>query len=83
MKKCPSGKRGYVSEQLAEEALLGAHIHFEYRRGTGPVSFYRCDDCGDFHLTSTGTMNQALADAMASGRLKREQDAKRWEDKFR
>jgi hypothetical protein len=83
MKKCPSGKRAFANEQLAEEALLGAHIHFDYRRGNGPVSYYQCSDCAELHLTSTGAMNPRLAEAIANGSLKRDKEARRWEDKFR
>lgn len=82
-KDCSSGKRAYATEQLAEEALLGAHVHYDYRNGSGPVSFYLCSDCGAYHLTSTGAMNPRLADAIANGSLKRDKEARRWEDKFR
>lgn len=81
--KCPSGKRVYSSEALAEDALLEAHIQFDYRPGYGPIAVYRCEDCGQFHLTSKGTMNTRLAESIRNGYLKKQRDSIRWEQQFK
>ncbi len=83
MKKCPTGKRLYHSEQLAEDALIEAHIHFDYRSGGGPIAVYRCEDCGDYHLTSRGPMNERLARLLDKGEIQKQKEASRWQDKFK
>jgi len=83
MKKCPTGKRLYHSEQLAEDALIEAHIHFDYRAGGGPVAVYLCDECREYHLTSRGPMNACLAARIADGTIKKQKEASRWQSKFK
>jgi hypothetical protein len=83
MKKCATGKRLYHSEQLAEEALIEAHIHFDYRAGGGPVAVYLCDECGEYHLTSRGPMNSRLAQQLEDGTIQKLKLAGRWQSKFR
>ena len=78
MIKCSSAKRVYVTENLAEDALLEAHANFSYGKGQGPVAVYRCDDCGYFHLTSKGEMNPRLAKEMKEGKLGLEKEARHW-----
>lgn len=80
---CPTGKRSYVSDALAVDALIEAHIHFEYRTGNGPVSYYKCEDCGTYHLTSKGMMHAQLAKALANGTIKKQKTAAQWTEKFR
>jgi len=82
MNKCVTGKRLYQSSQLAEEALIEAHIRFDYRTGEGPVAVYLCDDCGEYHLTSRGPMNSHLAALIANGAIKKQKEANRWQSKF-
>jgi hypothetical protein len=83
MQKCPSGKRAYPSAQIAEEALIEAHVKFEFGKSRGPVSFYLCEDCGQYHLTSQGLINQRLAGLLKSGELNRIKESNRWNQKFR
>lgn len=82
MIKCPTGKRVYLTESLAEEALIDAHGRHQYT-GTGPIAFYRCEDCGYYHFTSKGAMNEKLASFLASGKLKLHQEANHWEKKLK
>lgn len=81
LRSCPSGKRAFATEVLAEEALIDART-----RGGGehhgPVGVYRCDDCGQFHLTSKGPMNARLARYIKDGKLKLNQEAERWKSKL-
>jgi hypothetical protein len=81
--RCSSGKIKYPSEEAAEEALLGLWIKNEYTAGQGPVGVYRCDDCGEFHLTSKGTMSDKLQQAVRSEKFNRQKEAKNWEDKLK
>jgi ABC-type ATPase with predicted acetyltransferase domain len=83
MKKCTAGKRVYLSEQIAEDALIEAHIHFDYRSGSGPVAVYRCEDCGNYHLTSQGPTNARLSQLVANGTIKKQKEASRWQGKFK
>ena len=77
---CSTGKKVFLTLTMAEDALIETRIKFDYANNYGPVAVYRCDDCGYFHLTSQGTMNQRLADYIKSGAL---QKANRWLDKFK
>lgn len=83
MKKCPTGKRLYVTEGLAEDALIEAHIHFEYTTNQGPMAVYLCQECGHYHLTSQAPMNERLQQSLASGEIARQKRAKKWTDKFK
>ena len=78
MIKCISHKKCYQSQDLAEDALIEARTSFEYTKGNGPIAVYRCDDCGYFHLTSRGAINQRLADSMKSGKIQLQKEANKW-----
>ncbi|HCZ36820.1 MAG TPA: hypothetical protein DHV26_12940 [Cytophagales bacterium] len=80
---CVSNKRIYYSIAQAEDALISAYILFDYRKGTGPIAFYKCDDCGNYHLTSRGTMNARLAEAIANGTIQKQKTAASWHKKFK
>lgn len=80
---CPSGKRSYSTQELAEEALIQARTAYDYPDGQGPVAVYRCEDCGEFHLTSRGPMNARLAAFLSEGKIDLHKEARKWEDKFR
>ncbi|MEQ8424623.1 MAG: hypothetical protein RIA63_07920 [Cyclobacteriaceae bacterium] len=83
MARCPSGKRSYHSLELAEEALIGAHIAYHYPKGTGPIDVYLCDDCGQYHLTSSGEMNPRLEEMLKEGEIQRQREAVWWEGRVR
>jgi hypothetical protein len=83
MKKCSTGKRLYATEQLAEDSLIEAHIHFEYKSGTGPKAVYKCDECGSYHLTSQGSINARLSQLLADGTIQRKKEADGWNEKFK
>ena len=83
MDQCNSGKRVYASEQIAEEVLIEAWTRYDYKPNEGPIAVYRCDDCGQYHLTSRGPMNEKLASALAEGRIQKQKEARHWEEKFR
>lgn len=81
LRSCPSGKRAFITEVQAEEVLIDTHTR-QGNPGQGPVGVYRCDDCGQFHLTSKGPMNPRLAQYIKDGKLKLSQEAERWKSKF-
>ena len=83
MIKCSSTKRVYLSQAMAEDALIEAHSSFHYRKGQGPVAVYRCDDCGYFHLTSQGMVNPRLSQWLAEGKIGREREARHWLKKIK
>lgn len=82
MLTCRTGKRVYQTESLAEEALLDAHSRNQYS-GTGPIAIYLCEECGYFHFTSKGVMNKRLAEQIANGKIKRQQQANEWSRKLK
>ena len=79
MTACPSHKKIFSSLEQAEDALIETRIKF----GNGPVAVYRCEDCGQYHLTSQGTMNERLASFIEEGKLKRHREANYWLDKLK
>ncbi len=81
--KCNSGKRSYLTGQLAEEALIEAHINFDYRAGGGPIAIYVCGECGAYHLTSQGTMNERLAGLIKDGYIQNQKEAAQWQQNFK
>lgn len=83
MSTCVSGKKMYLNEAIAIEALIGAHTQFNYRDGNGPVAVYQCEDCGNYHLTSKGAMNDRLAVLIKDGKINRQKEADQWEGKLR
>ncbi len=73
------GKRTYLSENLALEALVEVNIQFPH---TTVCNVYCCDHCGDWHLTSAGPMHDFLATKIKAGYIKRQQEAAAWQKKF-
>lgn len=80
---CPTGKRLYLTHELAEEALVHAWSTFHYSAGKGPIAIYQCEDCGYFHFTSKGEMNKKLADLLREGKISKWREASDWERKLR
>jgi hypothetical protein len=83
MNKCPTHKKTYSTEPIAEDALIQAWITYHYAQGNGPVGVYKCDECGFYHLTSKGPMNKKLSDMIASGEIKKLKEAGSWLDKIK
>ena len=83
MSKCVSRKKSYASESLAIDALIEARIQFDYAAGYGPVAVYRCEDCGQYHLTSRGPQNEKLTAQLNSGKIQQQKEANRWLEKFK
>jgi hypothetical protein len=83
MRACGSGKKSYQTQELAEEALIEAHTRFDFGRTSGPTGAYQCEDCGYFHLTSKGPLNQKLADLLRTGQIHNVREARSWEEKFK
>ena len=73
----------YATRELAQEALIHAWVKNDYPSGRGPVSIYKCDDCGDYHLTSSGQMDAALQKYIDDGKLKLQKEADRWIDRLK
>lgn len=82
MLTCSSGKKVYTTQLMAEDALIEAWQRYNMSTSNGPIAIYKCEDCGYFHFTSRQPMNERLAKYLSEGKLKRDQEAKYWEDKF-
>ena len=83
MKTCLTGKRAYLSEEIALEALIGAWVHYDHSHGDGPVAIYCCDDCGQYHLTSRGPMHETLKKYIADGTISRITQAEEWTQRLK
>jgi hypothetical protein len=83
MDRCISGKRIYSSKEVAEDVLVEAWTRFDYSAGNGPVAVYQCEDCGYFHLTSKGPMNERLSRALTDGKIRRQKEADKWLDRLK
>jgi hypothetical protein len=81
--KCSTHKKVFLTHAQAVDALVDARIRYEYSSGNGPVSVYRCDECGYYHLTSKGTTDQTLQNRLTSGSIDREKEANRWLHKIK
>gem|GEM_PF-204914 len=81
--KCVSGKRLYPTEMVAEDVLIELWNKNDYPRDHAPVNVYRCDDCGYYHLTSRGPMNQRLAQYLSTNKARIEKEATKWLDRFK
>lgn len=78
--ECVSKKVCYTSPEEAKEALLQAHVKYRH----GPVSFYLCEFCGTYHLTSkkpTGD-GDLLTSEETKEELKRKEEVQHWENHF-
>lgn len=80
--KCPSGKRSYMTLQIAEDALIELWSKNDYRSG-GPVNAYKCDDCGSYHMTSQGNMNSRLSLYLSDKKSGIDKEANKWLDKLK
>ncbi len=83
MKNCITGKRSFESREVAEDVLIELWGKNDYTPGQGPVSVYQCDDCGYFHLTSSGPMNERLSDSLKDGTITRLREANKWIEKWK
>jgi hypothetical protein len=73
----------YQSREQAEDALLEARAKFDHAPGRGPIAVYLCEDCGFYHLTSKGKVNERLAKDLEQGKIDLQKEANRWLDKLR
>jgi hypothetical protein len=76
--RCISHKKSYSSLELAEEALIEARTKYDYAPNRGPLAVYKCEDCGQYHLTSKGKMNEKLSKHLAEGKIELQKEADRW-----
>lgn len=81
--KCVSNKKVYQTESLAEDALIEARTQFDFAPNSGPIAVYKCEDCGCYHLTSKGKMNERLAKLLASGKIQLQKEANKWLGKMK
>jgi len=76
--KCPTHKKTFLTHDQAVDALVDARVRFDYAKGNGPVSVYKCEECGYYHLTSKGLVNETLQQRMKDGKIDLEKEANRW-----
>jgi hypothetical protein len=83
MIRCSSHKKVYATKEIAEDALIEAHIQFAYANGSGPISVYQCEDCNYYHLSSKGQINNKLAEYLKEGKIQKQKEANWWTDKLK
>jgi hypothetical protein len=83
MAACVTGKKMYLTQEMAEQTLIQAWVKNDFPMGKGPVAVYRCADCGQYHLTSSGQMNSALEQFVKDGKLKLQREADYWKKKLK
>ena len=83
MKPCITGKKMYPSQEIAEDALIEARTQFEYKANQGPIGVYLCEDCGCYHLTSQGKINDRLAEQLKNGSINLQKEANKWTSKLK
>ncbi|MEP1032570.1 hypothetical protein [Ekhidna sp.] len=81
-KNCVTGKRSFVDEELALEALVQNHIINDYPINQGPCDVYKCIECDNWHFTSKGR-NALLDDPEIIARIKKDRLANQWERRLR
>lgn len=81
--RCIAGKIRYSDPTIAEDALIDLWTLNDYSPGQGPIAIYCCDDCGDYHFTSKGTMNSRLEAYVRSPAFQRRRVASAWEQKLK
>jgi hypothetical protein len=72
-------KKTYQTENLALEALIEARTRFVQNTSN---NVYRCEECGNWHLTSKGEVSPKLQKMMQNGSLERSRLAYYWERKL-
>lgn len=80
---CPSGKRLYLHEALAIDALVEANVQLPVGPNRGPVTIYQCDLCGYYHLTSQGQIHPQLEKLINEGTFAKMKRAAEWEKKLK
>ncbi len=75
MSVCTSRKIIYYSEQDAKEALIRLHVKYQ---NSSTRTFYTCDQCGYFHLTSSGEIDDALKEAQQTKKIDQLSEADYW-----
>jgi hypothetical protein len=81
--KCISGKRLYPTETVAEDVLIELWNKNEYAPNRAPLNVYQCDECGYYHLTSRGPMNERLARYLSTHQAKIDKEASKWLNRFK
>lgn len=80
---CKSGKRCFLSESIAVEALIQNHTFNDYKDQQGPTNVYECTDCGYWHFTSKNEKHSLFDDPEVVARIRKEKQAHYWERKIR
>jgi hypothetical protein len=83
MSTCVTNKKMYPSAEIAEEALIEARTQYDFGQREGPRAIYRCEDCGAYHLTSKGEVNEKLKQYLATGKISLHKEANHWMSKIK
>ncbi len=83
MSTCVTNKKMYPSAEIAEDALIEARTHYNFSSQKGPIAIYRCEECGAYHLTSKGEMNEKLKSYIATGKISLQKEANHWMNKIK
>ncbi len=79
---CSSGKICYLTQQMAEAALIDNRARYNYSVGQGPTNIYMCEICNCYHFTSKGELHPLLKDDNTQQRINKLKQGRDWEDKL-
>ena len=77
MRDCSTKKIGYSSSNLAITALIELNL----KSIGGPINYYKCEICDQYHLTSRGPAIPELSSKKANSSTSN--DALKWIKKFK
>ena len=77
MRDCSTKKIGYTSSNSAITALLELNL----KSIGGPINYYKCEICGQYHLTSKGPAIRELSKAKNNSSTNN--DVAKWIKKFK
>jgi hypothetical protein len=80
---CISGKRVFQTEAIAEDVLIELWSKNDYSENAAPIAIYKCEDCGYYHFTSRGPMNEKLSKYLSGNKARLDREANRWLNKFK
>lgn len=77
MRDCSTKKIGYASSNLAITALIELHL----KSIGGPINYYKCQTCEQYHLTSRGPAIPELSKNNSNSSTQNE--INKWKNKFK
>jgi hypothetical protein len=78
---CSTGKNCYATLEEVQEALIHQRSLYDEKSNQGPLSYYFCETCGMYHLTSKGGVANFLSKPEIQLRIRQLREKNYWERK--